>query len=1534
MKREVIVYGKCWNIRCSFFLDTGSTVSLISKSLVKHLQTKGALEIKSTNVTLSSFSRNSIPTHGQVTVTLAIAGVNTEWTFIISDLLDTDYLLGSDFMEQNNLSLDMGKGILRSAEGQTGFSGLPRMLEENVKIRTSNAVTIAPNKVVWIIAELPKNYAYRQTYSGVVSPGTNLAANTGLILASSVVNTEGRRIPIQCVNATDETVFLGKDKLLGTLHPIEVGRIQGVKAIRMKQSNDDQTCSVNKEHIQDKHPAWTKEKLYTDLDIENIDITEEQKSKMKELVWKYRMCFSRNSNDIGNCNFYKATIQLRQDATPKWIPSIPIPYKLKPQYDRELSKLEDSGVVQKIPKDGKSNWNSRVFLIPKPNKKGEFRFVADMRSVNQQCLPDSFELPNVNFVTDKLGGRKLYSTCDLSQSFHQVSYEKDSWPITAFSCNGKRYWYKRMIMGHKASGSHFSRMMCKLLNGIPVEHLCYFLDDLMLASDDFDSHMELLEKVLMRFAQANLKLMPGKCHFLRKEVKFVGLTISEEGVKINEERVKAILDLQPPKTAKETRSVLGVLGYNRKFIPKYASITKPLYSLLTKGSRFKWTDDCQKAFDELKTAVGKCTLLAMPDTDDPHQSYECTIDGSNQGYSGTLSQQIKGERRIVAYYSKRVPPHKKMWGQTKLEFQTLCNALDYWKIYLRGTKFVVITDCDSLMDIETIFGIDIDSATMQRKLQKLQNYDFTIRHISGKENYMTDFLSRYPYKRLMVEQSTQTSDINLKDDDQSKELAVNSIQLLVLRPTTGGEGQYASTDSNQPQKSDDHSEYMKILFSEDDTDLVQSSPGNNDSQANTDDIQCLCEEVARADLSNKLERTYTQQQHVKAISTYTIDKEQLPRLEDIQTAQEEDPILSEVRKWVQEGQKPLAVQALRTPRELVSYWKQFELLNMTDGVLRRKWIPVADEEEKNLVVIPEKLQEHIMTSIHCSEIGGHPGVASSITVCLRYYYWTDMRTDMKLFVEACTTCGRFKQPQAYLKAPLKHLLFHKFNDCIVIDHITPSTSRNPRGYRTILTITDMWSNYLVAVPCRGETAEETISVLKSRWFYKHGWAKEIISDQAPGYSSHLFNELLEAFECKVTKGSSYLARSTGRAERSNKRLDTILRTSIPEGDHDDWDLYLDCVVFTLNGLKGRHTGYSANRLVYGHELTTPLDLIINCCNNGEDDQTKTYSEVVAQRYRTTKTIITKVRLNCERDFKYADAAWSKGLKGPYFKEGELAYLLVHCPEHKFSVRWKGPVRVKKVISNHLYVVLSEEGTEKVVNISHMKRYKANIFSPSNLREEPDEQGLSQLNPNAQEYTPLPKVQSATEEMTSSSHAHTEIDVQNTDSEDSFVTAQRDSDDSDPDYQGLSESYSDSDQDDENDDLDLSSDSQQNLVTDPVLEERQSGSESSEGDGQINSLPNDIDLDLSSDFQRNLVPESGLEEEQPVTESSGEDGQINSLPNDIDIDLSSEPQPNLVPDEPRSESDDLQQGAQEQGRARSGLRSRALLKKVNRYTGFE
>ena len=115
--------------------------------------------------------------------------------------------------------------------------------------------------------------------------------------------------------------------------------------------------------------------------------------------------------------------------------------------------------------------------------------MADMRAVNTQTLPDNYELPNINRVVDKISGCKLYSTFDLSQSFHQVNYDQKSRKVTALSCNDKRYWYKKMVMGHCNSAQQFSRCMAMLLADVPFDQLVAFLDDLLLASDDVESHL-------------------------------------------------------------------------------------------------------------------------------------------------------------------------------------------------------------------------------------------------------------------------------------------------------------------------------------------------------------------------------------------------------------------------------------------------------------------------------------------------------------------------------------------------------------------------------------------------------------------------------------------------------------------------------------------------------------------------------------------------------------------------------------------------------------------------------------------------------------------------------------------------------------------------------------------------------------------------------------------------------------------------------------------------------------------------------------
>ena len=333
-----------------------------------------------------------------------------------------------------------------------------------------------------------------------------------------------------------------------------------------------------------------------------------------------------------------------------------------------------------------------------------------------------------------------------------------------------------------------------------------------------------------------------------------------------------------------------------------------------------------------------------------------------------------------------------------------------------------------------------------------------------------------------------------------------------------------------------------------------------------------------------------------------------------------------------------------------------------------------------------------------------------------------MSEDFKLFIAACITCGRAKQPSAYLKAPLKHLMFHSFNDALCIDHIVPSaTASTPRGNRNILTLTDMWSGYTMAIPTKTQTADENIRAIMHNWILKFGMPKEIISDNAPGYGAIFFNAVLKAFGCKPTKGTPYIARSTGKVERSNKRVNQALRTSLTNDQTKNWDLYLNYVCFTLNSLKSRHTGYSANKLVFGRELNTPLSILIE----NEDDKddminSNSYNQRAYELHQTIKSIVRKVRKNAEIDFMHSAKSYNKNLHGPYFKVGDYSYILIPCPQHKHSIRWRGPFPVIKAINDHLYVIKLYDGSEKVTYISKMKHYRYSKFSP-------------RLNPNSAKY---------------------------------------------------------------------------------------------------------------------------------------------------------------------------------------------------------
>ena len=1297
------------------FLDCGSSVSLVSPSFVNRVGMNSA--VQKSSAVLKSFSNDAISVRGKVALDVIIGNlISARHEFIITDMLDVDFLIGLDFFETNSLSIDFGKSKLITRDGKyCDLFEKPRDIPHVMKVRCKETVTIAPHTVQFISGKIPRTNINHQ---GITEPYERTMLATGALMAPSIIYTDKRWVPIRCVNVSNDPITIYKGSMLGYLRPAtENGCVKGVNRVEGSISDNDSYPSFdNGSHsvAGEEASRWTKSELYEALRLNEIQVqmSETEKQRLRDVLWQYRSCFAYDKDDFGCCNMFEAHIQLKRDYVPSWTPERKVPYNLEHHMDDLMENMLRTGVVE--PLTTQSSWNSPLFLVAKSTP-GTYRVVADLRGVNKQCLEDKYDLPNINHVLDRIGGDCIFSTFDMAASFHQVPYDNQSKPITAFSYKGRRYNFARMIMGHCSSSSIFTRMVYRLLEHSPsLEHLLYFLDDLLLGSRDVKTHIERLEMMLRQLMRANLKLTPAKTELMRSEVRYVGITLSSEGIRINDDRIEAIKRLEPPKTVKETQRVLGFFGYNRKFVRRYSELSKPLYALLQKGKKFQWTSQCQKSFEDLKVAISTAPTLCFPEVHDPHNSYQVTIDASKDGLAATLTQLINGQRRTVGFFSKAVPRHKREWGQTKLEFEALCASLKHWAVYLRGAKtFKVITDCKSLLHMDTIFR---SNPTMIRRFHHLASYNFILEHIEGTRN-VADFLSRYNMKSSQEEKSTQT-DGSAEKSEMIKGITPHCDNTPIpetkrLEPSPHCEGSDKQVFGGQdqlPQICDKTCMIVDKAYEPSDLQLLFEGEYDSSVQfkvKRVEEIHCYC---GIAEMPTGGDKVIDEEEEKVRIAAVKETPQVCPNRKRICNEQDKDQILKVVKEWVRKGEKP-KLQSNRNPASLVSLWKQFNLLEIAeDGLLTRKWVNKKDPEQgRDLIVIPDNLVEKIMT-LHHSNLGScHPGVDLSVDLCRRKFYWPKMTEDFKEFIAACEKCNSIKQPQRYLRAPLQHMLFHNFGDCIVVDHIVPeSQGRTPRGYRYILTITDAWSNYLVAIPVKTQTAKENIEQIVRRWTLIFGQPKEIIVDNHPGFSSDFFHAVWEYFDCKVTHGTSYSSKSSAKAERSNKRLNQALRAALPAGKERDWDIYLGYCVMALNSLRNRHTGYSSNRLVFGREANTPITLLVD-----NDIKTKIPSkgaEGAYELYKRMKTTLRKVRENADTDFLYSKNQHDRNVLGPYFKAGDLCYVLINCPQHKYSIRWRGPLLVKKVINDHLYVVQITPDMEKVINISKMKHFTRNRFN--------------------------------------------------------------------------------------------------------------------------------------------------------------------------------------------------------------------------------
>ena len=527
-------------------------------------------------------------------------------------------------------------------------------------------------------------------------------------------------IPFRLINPTSRPVFLYKGANLGIFTRLDTNS--------HIFSLDDQP---NK-----------KRELETDapdvpVDFSTSALTSSQQAQLQNLINEYRDIFALSPQELGRTNWVQHTINT-QGAPPIRMRPYRVPEAQKERIENCIDEMLEQGIIR----PSASPWASPVVLVKKPD--GSDRFCVDFRALNDITKKDSYPLPRIAESLDALFGTQYFSSMDLMSGYWQIEMEPESREKTAFVTHAGLFEFNVMPFGLCNAPSCFQRLMECVLRSLNWRIALIYLDDVLVYSRTFRDHLDHLRLVFDRFREAGLKLKPKKCHFGQKSVKFLGHVISKDGVQPDPGKIKAIKEYPVPRRVKDVRAFLGLANYYRKFVKDFAKIAGPLHDLTKKALKFQWTDECQAAFERLKSALIQAPILAYPDFTLPFDLY---VDASDEALGMVLGQVQNGREVVISYSGRKLLPAEKNYSVTEREALAVVAGIKYFQPYIYGRRFTVHTDHNA---VRWLMNIKEPTGRLARWAVLLQQYDFNIVHRSGKSNGNADALSRRDYDNLIA----------------------------------------------------------------------------------------------------------------------------------------------------------------------------------------------------------------------------------------------------------------------------------------------------------------------------------------------------------------------------------------------------------------------------------------------------------------------------------------------------------------------------------------------------------------------------------------------------------------------------------------------------------------------------------------------------------------------------------------------------------------------------------------------------------------
>lgn len=452
----------------------------------------------------------------------------------------------------------------------------------------------------------------------------------------------------------------------------------------------------------------------------------------KQFELEYRDVFSDELSGLPPKRAVDHKIELIPGSTPPSRPTFRLSATELVELKRQLEELLKSNLIR----PSKSPFGAPILFVKK--KDGTMRLCVDYRALNNITIKNSYPLPRVDELFDRLQGARYFSKIDLRSGYHQIRIEDEDVPKTAFRTRYGHFEFLVLPFGLTNAPATFMHLMHETFRPFLDSFVIVFLDDILIFSKTQEEHARHVRQVLDVLRKQLLFAKLSKCELFRTEVEFLGHLISRDGVRMMEDKVKAVQEWPVPTTVTQVRAFLGTAGYYRKFIKDFSSVAAPLSDLTKDGVTFEWSAKQEESFQKLKTAMAQGPILILPD---PNLPYVVNTDASGFATGAVLQQDQGKGLQPIAFLSKKMQAAETRYPVHEQELLAIIHALGTWRHYLLGSRFKVIvrTDHKSLQHFKTQPHL---SGRQSRWKDIIANFDFDIEYVLGKDNIVADGLSR------------------------------------------------------------------------------------------------------------------------------------------------------------------------------------------------------------------------------------------------------------------------------------------------------------------------------------------------------------------------------------------------------------------------------------------------------------------------------------------------------------------------------------------------------------------------------------------------------------------------------------------------------------------------------------------------------------------------------------------------------------------------------------------------------------------------